>query len=401
MLRAIEEHEVGGAAGFDEPAVEAADAGRVAGREAEDEFRGDPAEAGQQRDHPEHPEGLDARAGGAVGAEDHAVRALQLQRRLRRRDRDALVAVVDDLDGARRLLAEFADVRLGQRRMAAVDVADHVGVGLEHDVLVDQAGPRDRRPARVDRAADAVLPGPRDHLLRLVAGLHRAEAHLAEQRDAGRGEVREVLLDHAFLDDWRTGQDLHPAGAEVVERALRRDRERLESDDVLRASGQVHFAGGDHRRHAAVQRRLDPAELVLARGPVAEDGMHVAVDQARRDAGAARVDQRRRLCRVEVGFATDGGDAAVVDHDRVGVEDRPVYVAGQQESDAADDHLAGRAGRDCLSHDVLLPCGNSGVPMVADYPGPGRDRAGDADRGHRVRSSGPSSGPPRNPSPCQ
>ena len=71
------------------------------------------------------------------------MRALQLQRGLRRRDRDLLVAVVHDLDGARRLLAQLAHMRFRQRGVAAVDVADDVGVGLEHHILVDQPGAGD------------------------------------------------------------------------------------------------------------------------------------------------------------------------------------------------------------------------------------------------------------------
>jgi hypothetical protein len=39
------------------------------------------------------------------------------------------------------LLAQLAHMRLGQRGVAAVDVADDVGVGLQHHVLVDQPEP--------------------------------------------------------------------------------------------------------------------------------------------------------------------------------------------------------------------------------------------------------------------
>ena len=37
-------------------------------------------------------------------------------------------------------LADASDLIVGQGGMAAVDVADHVGVGFQHHVLVDQAG---------------------------------------------------------------------------------------------------------------------------------------------------------------------------------------------------------------------------------------------------------------------
>jgi hypothetical protein len=235
----------------------------------------------QHRDHAQDAQRLHARAGRPVGAQDHAVRALELQRGLGRRNGHLLVAVVHDLDGARTLLAQLAHVRLGQRGVAAVDVADDVGVGLQHHVLVDQARARDRGAAGVDGALDAVLARPRDHLLGLVAGLHRAQADFAQQAHAGFGQFLEVALDHALLDDGRTGQHLHAAGAEVVEGALRGDGQRLQADDVLGPAGQVHLAGGDHGGDAAVHGGVDPADLALARRPVAEHRVHVAVDQAR------------------------------------------------------------------------------------------------------------------------
>ena len=57
---------------------------------------------------------------------DH-YQALQLQCHLRGGNGDFFVAVVDDLDGPAGALAQFADMRLGQRRVAAVDVAARAG----------------------------------------------------------------------------------------------------------------------------------------------------------------------------------------------------------------------------------------------------------------------------------
>ncbi len=56
---------------------------------------------------------------------------------------------------------------------------DHVGVGFQHDVLVDQAGAGDRWTAGVDGALDAVLAGPAHHLARRRPVLDAAEADLA------------------------------------------------------------------------------------------------------------------------------------------------------------------------------------------------------------------------------
>ena len=209
----------------------------------------------------------------------------------------------------RAALAQADDLIVRQRGVAAVDVADDVGVGRQHHVRVDQPGARDRRAAGVDGAADAVLARPRHHLLRLVGFLDAAEADLAQQRDAGRGQFGEVALDHALLEHRRAGQHLDAARAEAGEGALRGDRQRLDADDVLRPAGQVHLARRDHRRHAAVEAAVDPAELVLPRRPVAEHRVHVAVDQARRDGGAARIDDDVGALGIEVLRAADGGDA--------------------------------------------------------------------------------------------
>ncbi len=130
------------------------------------------------------------------------------------------------------LLAEAADLGKRQRRVAAVDVADHVGIGFEDDVRVDQPGARDRWAAGVDRALDAVFARPGDHPLRLVALLDAAEPDLAEQLDAGLGHLAKILLDHALLEHRRAGVQLDPARTEGGEGALRRDRERLDPDHV-------------------------------------------------------------------------------------------------------------------------------------------------------------------------
>ena len=166
MLGAIHEDEIGGAADFDEPAIERAHARRVAGRKAECDFGGNVAERRQHRDHPDDAERLHAGAGRRVGAEDHAVQFAELLRGAQREQRRAFVAVVHELEAALAAFAEADDLIVGQRGMAAVNVADHVGVRLQHDVLVDQPGAGDRRAAGMDGAVDAVFARPGDHLAR-------------------------------------------------------------------------------------------------------------------------------------------------------------------------------------------------------------------------------------------
>jgi len=84
----------------------------------------------------------------------------------------------------------------------------------------------------------------------------------------------------------------------------------------------VDLAGGDHGGHAAVEETVDPAELALARCPVAEDGVDVAVDQAGGEGAAFGVDADGGLAGVAVGGAADGGDAAGFGDHGVGVAER-------------------------------------------------------------------------------
>jgi hypothetical protein len=162
------------------------------------------------------------------------------------------------------------------------------------------------------------------------------------------------------------GQDLHARRPQVREGALGGDGEGLEPHDVLRPSGQVHLPRRDHRGDAAVQGGLDPAELVLAGRPVAEHRVDVAVDEPRREAGAACVDGGVRAARVAVALLPDGGDPAVVHHDRVGVEDRALHVPREHEPDVPDDDLARLGPVDRVCHGPLLSPGGA-RPAVARY----------------------------------
>src|SRR6266436_3899087 len=83
---------------------------------------------------------LDAGAGRRVGAENDAAEIAHLARGSQRKQRRALIAVVNQFEAALAAFADTADLVIGQGGMAAIDVADHVGVSLQHHVLVDQAG---------------------------------------------------------------------------------------------------------------------------------------------------------------------------------------------------------------------------------------------------------------------
>ena len=136
---------------------------------------------------------------------------------------------------------------------------------------------------------------------------------------------------------------LTPAGRTLAKARTRDDRERLQAHDVLGTPGQVDLARRDHRRHAAVQLRLDEVGRALARRPVAEHGMDVGVDQARERGRALAVDDD---VRVLVDPAPDGRDPPVLDQDRVGVEQGRGDVARDDLAEARDQRAhAARRGR--------------------------------------------------------
>src|ERR1019366_3595984 len=115
------------------------------------------------------------------------------------------------------------------------------------------------------------------------AVLDAAEPDLAEQLDARRRQLLEIFLDHAGLDHRRAGMHLDPAGTKIIERALLENAHGLDTDHSARPAGHVTLAGEVHGGAAAVEKAVDPADLVLPRRPVAGDGMNMAVDQAGRD----------------------------------------------------------------------------------------------------------------------
>ena len=165
------------------------------------------------------------------------------------------------------------------------------------------------------------------HLPGLRASLDRAQAYFAEQRDAGFGQLLEIGFHHPGLNYGGACQHLDATGAKVEERALGSDGQGLQSHDVLRPARQVHLSRRDHRGHAAVQGGVDPAELVLARRPVAEHRVHVAVDQPRTQRHALCIDLRVGVRCVHILLLAHRGDDAVDSDDGIGIQDRSVDIA--------------------------------------------------------------------------
>ena len=112
VLGPVHEDKVGIAADFDQAAIEPAQTRRVAGGKTKCQLGRNVAQAGEQRHHAQHAQRLHTRAGRAVSAQNHAVRAFKLQRSLGRGDRHFLVAVVHDLNSASGLLAQLANMLL-------------------------------------------------------------------------------------------------------------------------------------------------------------------------------------------------------------------------------------------------------------------------------------------------
>src|SRR5258706_34082 len=114
----------------------------------------------------------------------------------------------------------------------------------------------------------------------------------------------------------------------------------------------MDLARGDHGGDAAMEETVDPVELGLARRPVAEDGMDVAIDQAWRECGTFGVDLGYGACGVEVLGLADRANLAVVGDNRIDIQDRSVEIAGEQQTDIPDDQSASiSAGTLCFNHD--------------------------------------------------
>src|SRR5207244_3540676 len=97
---------------------------------------------------------------------------------------------------------------------------------------------------------------------------------------------------------------------------------------------------GDEGSHAAVEGRIYPPELVLARRPITEHRMNVRVDQPRRDHGAATINHDLRASHIAILELAYGTDNTALDNDGIGVKNGPRDIAGQQQPHIVDDDLS-------------------------------------------------------------
>ena len=196
----------------------------------------------------------------------------------------------------------------------------------------------------MDRALDAVFARPAHHLVRGLAVLDRAQPDFAQQLDTRLGQILEVLLDHAMLDHRRAGMHLDPRGPEILVPALRRNRHRLEAHDVLGTARHVHLAGRNQRRDPAVQRAVDPVQLLLARRVIAHDRVHVTVDQPRAQPGLVGIDHAGRPVGIQIPLRPDRTDLAIKTNHAIPVDQRLLEPSREDLRDVADHQLCLRHG---------------------------------------------------------
>ena len=250
-----------------------------------------------------------------------------------------------DFERPRGLLTELHDLIAGQRRVPAIDVPDDVRVRLQHHVLIDQARSRDRWPSGVNRALDAILPRPQDHLPRRLPVLHATQPDFSQDGHARRRQFFEVFFDHAMLDHRCPAMNPYPTRAERRKYSLRKYRHRLDAHHVARPPGCVHLAGRYHRGHSAVEIAVDPAELVLARRPISGHRMHMTVNQSRRQRRSFRIDRGGGPCDIHVPPLAHRRDLSIHSHYDVGIQNWLAQISREQQPNVADDQLVCTASR--------------------------------------------------------
>src|SRR5579862_6689729 len=158
----------------------------------------------------------------------------------------------------------------------------------------------------MNRALDAVFAGPRDHAASGRPIFHAAEADLAKKFHTGGSQFLEIFFDHTLFENGRAGINLDASRTKCLKGTLRENCHRLESDNVFRAARRVNLTSGNHGGDASVKTTVDPAELVLARRPIAAYRMYVAVDQSRSERRTFGVDHGGGSRSVDFLFSSDG-----------------------------------------------------------------------------------------------
>src|SRR5690349_1989762 len=117
----------------------------------------------------------------------------------------------------------------------------------------------------------------------------------------------------------------------------------------------MDLACGDHRGNTAMKAAVNPTYLVLPGSPVAGDGMHVTVYQARRHGCSISVNDLSCFRCVDIFQFADGDNLSAISYDCVGVENWAGEVSAQHQADIADNKAAGSRGRLCLIMRHVVP----------------------------------------------
>ena len=318
-LRGVDEGEVGLAADGDRPGLEPVDPRGVAGGEADGHLGRDAAERGQVGHRAQDPERHDAGPRRRVVAQDHAVQRAGLAREPDRVERRPAVAAVDDLD-RHPARDQLLDVGIGEGGRAAVDVADDV-----------RAAPRARRPrgSRSTRRSTGRRCG--------TSTPCRAAAPSASIGAASAPVFTEPRPTSPIR--------LTPAAASSAKSASSSPSSRIGAPAwTLTPAGRTLANALTATIASALSptmslgrpgRWTSPAEIIEVTPPCSSDSMKSVVRwrgvQSPNTGMDVRVDEpgkRRRALAVDddVGVLVDpppdGRDPAVLDQDRVGVEQR-------------------------------------------------------------------------------
>ncbi len=341
MLRLIHQHEIGAFADLDQPGVQLALTRRVAVAETERDLGWNIAQRRQHRHHPHDAQGLHARSCRPVGAQNDLIQLGKLARGVQRQQRRAFIAVMHNLKRRFAVFAKADDLIIRQRRMSAVDVPNNIRARLKHHIGVDQARSGDRRPAGVDRALHPVFTRPANHLVRGLAVLDRAKPDLSDQGHARCAHLAEMFFLKPLLQQRRTCVHLDTRGAEILVPALRCNRHRDGADGIVRAPRHVDLARRNQRGNAAMQGRIDPSQLLLARGVIAHNGVDMAVDQTGGKGHVMRVDNRGGPLAIEILFRPPCRNPAVQRDQAIPVENRFFHLARQDHANVADHKFCG------------------------------------------------------------
>ena len=239
------------------------------------------AQRRHQRHHADHAVGLHAGARRRIRADQEVLEASLGQAGLQRYQCGFLVAIMNHLQRSRGPFAQGPHTGMGNRGWPTIDVADDIGLRLEHIIAVDEMRARNRWTARMHDRFKPDLTAPIDNALRIRPLGDGTQADLADMADARSLEFGIDITGKAQFRHRCARDHLGSCRTEILEAALRHNRQRLDALRIPGATRQMHFARRNQRRDAAIHPHLDPADLVLARCPIANHRMAMAVDQAR------------------------------------------------------------------------------------------------------------------------